>query len=432
MPIAIRTQAVPSPRGLEHLLVMSDAATYINKAVWDLHLKYGELFTFGFGAIRFHWFVGPEALEFVFANSEALSMRRGYGFLLPIVGSTALITSDEPEHLQRRRLVQPAFHGKQVLQWTDLIELRAAEFYGSRAGKVFDLYSEVRSHILAVITELLLGREVLLRNPGFLHDVALMMDYVNLPFLAQQFKLNVPGSPWWRFVRARARVDKVMYNLISERRSASGQHGVLDMLLSARDDAGNALSDVEVRDQALSLVSAGFDTTSAALTWAMYLLLEHPSTLAALQSELASASELLKSPLLDAVVNETLRLYPTAPAGLRETRQDLLYKGMLVPAGSLLAYSIYATHRQEASFANPLVFQPARWLEAKQPATFAYLPFGYGMRHCIGARLANHIIKLHLGHILRNYAPAKAWSTAIEECGTTIHPKGGLAIRLSE
>ena len=417
---------MPAPTGLDHLRVMQKAATYPNAAVSELFEQYGELFAFGFGDIRFHWLVGAEGLRFILEQPEYFRLRRAYGFLYPIVGDFALITSDEPGHLERRRQVQPAFHAKQVAGWLELSEAKAALF-AARPETTFDLYAALKPHVLALICELLLGSDVLARRPGLLADIGKMMAYANLPFLAQQIKLALPFTPWHRFLAARRRVDAVLTEEIAFKRSAEADESVLGLLLAQNPESSTKL----LRDSALSLVSAGFDTTSAALTWTVYLLLKHPGTLYDLQTELAGldARAALKAPLLDAVVKETLRLYPSAPAGLRETAMPLAYKGYHIPANSLLAYSITLTQRQESYFEDALSFKPERWFGGFQPVPFSYAPFGYGARYCIGARLADLIIKTHLHALLKHKLKA-AWTMPVEETGNTVHPKGGLPVQL--
>ena len=410
---------------------MNQAATYTNAALWTLHERYGELFVFGFGSIRFHWLVGPDALRFVLKEeADAFTLKRAYSFLQPIGGDTALITSDDPEHLARRRLVQPAFHAKRLAVWLERIEERTEAFVASLPPQA-DFYALVRPHMLRTLGELLLGRETLARLPALVPNIATMMDFANSPFLAQQFKLNVPGLPWWRFVRARRRVDELLYAELERRRNAPPTDDIIGLLLAARDDAGEPLSSAELRDQAISLTSAGFDTTSAALTWAVYLLVEHPAVMVRLRAELegcSSAQERLKSPFLDAVVKETLRLYPTAPAGLRQARRATIYRGHLIPAGSLVAYSIYVTQRREASFEHALSFRPERWLNGFTPEPFTYAPFGYGARYCIGAQLATILIKLTLAHLVTSCTLSAAWESPPEEAGNTVQPKGGLPL----
>jgi cytochrome P450 len=425
---------VPSPRGLEHLLVMNQAATYINGAVMELHQKHGEIFAFGFGPIRFNWLVGRDALKFVLLdNPEAFSMKKAYGFLEVIGGSTALISSDEPGHLRRRRIVQPAFHGTRIQRWNEQFQLAIQEFYKQRKNQTFDFYAHTRSHMLELIVMLLLGKKTLDSYPQLLRDVETMMHFANLPFLAQQFKIAIPGLPWYTFIQARKRVNKILYHEIQTRQSSPGDDSLLSMLLETKDESGQRLTDKEIRDQCVSLVSAGFDTTSATLTWAVYLLLTHQDKLEQLKHSFPSSSLPLfpSSAFLDAVIQETLRLYPAAPAGLRMATQDLEYKGFHIPKGSLLAYSIYATHRQESIFPGALQFKPERWLDGKKLDTFDYLPFGYGARYCIGARLATTLVKLHLTHLLCHYDVRAAWQQPIEETGNTVQPKGGLPIHLS-
>jgi cytochrome P450 len=428
---------------------MNQAATYINTAVVDLHKKYGEIFAFGFGPIRFHWLVGHDALKFVLQeNVDAFSMKRAYGFLEVIGGSTALISSDEPEHLQRRRIVQPAFHGSRIQRWNEQFQLATEHFYTRRKDTTFDFYAHTRSHMLELIVMLLLGKETLARHPHLLEDIETLMHFANLPFLAQQFKIALPGTPWFTFTQARQRVNNILYQEIRDRKPSPDDDSLLAMLLETKGESGNRLSDKEIRDQCVSLVSAGFDTTSATLTWAVYLLLTHPDVLVKLQDEMRKVSgfrfqkkQFLPkpethsetrnlTPLLDAVIHETLRLYPAAPAGLRMATRELGYKSFRIPKGSLLAYSIYATHRQETIFPDALKFKPERWLEDKKPDTFDYLPFGYGARYCIGARLATTLVKLHLTHLFSHYTVKAAWQEDIQEAGNTVHPRGGLPVRL--
>ena len=424
----------PSPKGLEHARVMNQAATYTNAAVTALAERYGEIFVFGFGPIRFHWLVGAEALEFVLTHPEQFSLKGAYGFLQVIGGDTALITSDEPEHLSRRRLVQPAFHGKRVAAWAECIGKRNAAFFETLPSDTpVNLHARLRPHVLALITELLLGSDTLARLPALQPNIAAMMRFANLPFLAQQLKVKLPGTPWQRFLQARATVDHLLYEDIARRKMLEPTDDILGMLLEVKDEAGNGLSDVELRDQAVSLVSAGFETTSAALSWAVYLLLEHPDVLDKLRGEVEGSSprDLLKSAYLDAVIKETLRLYPTAPAGLRQTVTDVVYKDYLLPKGSLVAYSIYATHRQEEAFDEPLKFHPERWLDGFTPAPFTYLPFGYGARYCIGAQLATTLIKLSLAQLLGVCRLEPAWKAPVQETGNTVQPKNGLPVRIT-
>ena len=306
---------------------MERAAAYPNGAVTMLHERYGPVFAFGFGALRFTWLIGADANRFMLQDAaEHFTLRRAYRFLQPITGDYALITSDEPAHLRRRRLVQPAFHHKRLTGVVQLIDRHLNDLLTSfPLGQPFDLYGAVRPSILRVICETLLGRETLQRTPELVTHVGAMMAFANRPFLAQQLRVPLPGTPWQRFVRSRRSADTLLFAEIARRRGAEPTDDVIGMLLEAKDEAGEGLSDREVRDQAVSLVSAGFDTTSAALSWAVYALLTHPDVLGRLREEVSALKELtlasLSLPHLDRVVKETLRLYPPAPAGLRQAAE---------------------------------------------------------------------------------------------------------------
>lgn len=407
----------------------------INLAVTTLHERYGPAFAFGVGPLHFVWLVGPEAARFV-TQEAAPHLRLGpaYRFLRPIVGDAALITSDEPEHLRRRRVVQPNFHKERLGEAFGVVERRLQRLFAelSRTDGPVDLYAALRPCVLETICEVFLGAETLRRTPELTGYVAQMMAFANLPFALQELKLPLPGTPWRRFVRARRRADRLLYGEIRRRRSSDeGAAGVMSLLLAA---PGAELSDDEVRDQALSLVSAGFETTSAALTWAVYALLSHPEVLETLREEVLDLetvdfTALNRLPYLERVVKETLRLYPPAPAALRVASRDLTFMGLDIPKGQRVALSVYATHRQAASYPDPLRFDPDRWL-AGGPAN-AYLPFGNGARYCIGAGLATGVVKFGLALLLRGYQVGSAWTEPVREAGNTLHPRGGLPVRLS-
>ncbi len=416
---------------------MLRAGRDINGAVTELYGRYGPVFAFGFGPLRFVWLIGPEANHFVLEEAaEHFTLGPAYGFLRTIGGDTALITSDEPEHRRRRRLVQPAFHRTRLAQLDTLLEARLRELFRSWAGHTVDLHSEVQGRVLEIICEVLLGRAAV--RTALTRDVAQMMRFANLPFHLQLVKVPFPRSPWAHFVAARSRADRALYAELEQRRVGAPGHNmsghasgddmlgddVLGLLLVARDEHGQGLSDLEIRDQAISLVSAGFDTTSAAFAWAVYGLLGRPALLADLREGLESAAE---PPLLGHTVKETLRLYPPAPVGLRQTTKALEFGGYSIPAGQLSAFSIYATHRLPDVYPDPLAFKPERW-ETLSPPPHSYLPFGNGARYCIGAGLATRILTLGLGILLRDFNLIPAWTDSVQEAGNTLHPRGGLRV----
>lgn len=423
----------PAPRGLEHLRAMERAATYTNDAVWSLYQRYGPVFSFGFGPIRFTWLIGAEAAELILGHPERFSVRRAYRFLGTIGGATALIVSDEPEHLRRRRQVQPAFHKARLEAMVAIVrDLLHQRFATWNDGAAHDFYRGIRPVVLRAICHLLLGKDSLTRHPRLIEHVTTMMDFANLPFVVQELKLPLPGLPWRRFVKARTAANAILYQEIRRRRQGAAGDDLVSLLIRAGSEP---LSDAEVRDQAISLVSAGFDTTSAALTWAVYSLLSHPAVLSGFLTEIEGlpdnwdAGVLPTLTGLERIVKETLRLYPPAPAILRETRQAITLHGFTLPAKSLVALSVYVTQRLEQYFPEPLSFKPERW-DAGDPPRYSYLPFGHGNRYCIGANLATLIIKTALIELFRCYTVTPAWTRPVSETGNTVQPKGGLPVFL--
>ena len=421
---------------------MERAAAYPNAAVMTLHERYGPVFAFGFGPLRFTWLIGAEANRFIIQDAaQHFSLRRAYRFLQPITGDYALITSDEPAHLRRRRMVQPAFHHKRLAPIVQVIDRRLDDLFATLPiHQPFDLYSAVRPSILSIICETLLGRETLGRIPELVPNIAAMMGFANLPFLAQQLKVPLPNTPWYGFQKARRKADTLLLEEIARRRRAEPTGDVIGMLLEAKDEAGDGLSDREVRDQAVSLVSAGFDTTSAALSWTVYNLLTHLNVLSRLREEISGLEEgevtpsSFSPPYLERIIKETLRLYPPAPAGLRQAGKDLEFSGYHIQRGSLVAFSAHVTHRL-APYRDPLRFNPERWnvesADADTPPPFTYLPFGGGSRYCIGVGLAKMIMNISLIRLLQRYEVQAAWTSPVEETGNTVHPKNGLWVRLS-
>ncbi len=419
---------------------MNLAAGDTRAAIDVLRARYGDAFVFGFGAIRFHWLIGAPANRFVLLDAaSAFRNREAYRFLEPIGGPTALITSDEPEHLRRRRRVQPAFHRRHVRAWTERA-LAAFEAWAEAAlaQRTLALQPSLRPVVLDVVLDVLLGPGIRTRYPRLRDDVAKMMAFANQPFLAQLLRVNVPGSPWWHLSRARRRVDAVLYEEIARRRANRLLHsdgGVLSLLLDPAADAPT-LSDAELRDQAVSLVSAGFDTTTAALTWCAWLLCDE--RLRARVATAVGGSEPVAAtalPEVDALWREALRLYPPAPAILRVSAESVTWRGMRLPAGALVGLSTFHTHREPTLWRDPMTVRLERWLEPEGPWAaprdpFAYLPFGYGARYCIGAGLARALGGAWLTVMLARARWRAQRPDQVRPLGTTLSPPQGLPIVL--
>ena len=421
---------------------MNLAAGDTRAAIDVARRRYGDAFVFGFGAIRFHWLLGAAANRFVLQEAAgSFRNRAAYRFLEPIGGPSALIVSDEPEHLRRRRRVQPAFHQRRLREVAGRA-MRAFETWGDAAlaRGTLALQPSLRPVVLDQVIDVLLGPDMRSRYPGLRTDLAGMMAFANQPFLAQLLRVPLPATPWWRFTAARRRVDAALYAEIARRRArpeADVDGGVLSVLLDGAGD-GPPLRDTELRDQAVSLVSAGFDTTTAALTWCAWLLCDdglRQRVAAAVQDVDIEAAPSL--PEVEALWREALRLYPPAPAILRVSAETVHWRGLALPAGSLVGLSTFHTHRDEGLWREPLRARLERWLGddpvwAAPRDAFAYLPFGHGARYCIGAGLARTLAGAWLAVMLRRARWQALRPEAVRPIGTTLSPPQGLPLRFEQ
>jgi cytochrome P450 len=230
-----------------------------------------------------------------------------------------------------------------------------------------------------------------------LTEVFKMFELLLLPYSDWIEKLPLP--PIRRFHRARRLLDSIIYRLIAERRAAGNRDtgDLLSMLLAAQDEHGGVMTDQQIRDEALTIFVAGHETTAVAMTWAWYLLSQNPQAEALFHAELdrvlagrlPTVEDLPRLPYTESVFAETLRLYPPAWGIGRRTLTDFAIAGYTIPAGSIVAMSPWAVHRDPRWFPDPLKFSPERWLaEDTSRPKFAYFPFGGGVRLCIGEHFA--------------------------------------------
>lgn len=421
---------------------MADVGRDLHGAVERVHGRYGDAFTFGFGPIRYAWFVGPEAARTIFdTDRDAFSQRGAYDFLEPVGGRTALIASDEPEHLRRRRHVQPAFHGKHLARWISVAEEEFTAWFDDVRDRErsTDLYRDAKPVLVAIVSRILFGDGGLAANRSWLRDVHALMDYPGKPMLEQLWKVDLPGTEWSRFVAARRRVDAALYDDIRARRRATDRGAAVDegvtaigLLMKGETSAGTPLSDTEVRDQSLSLLSAGFDTTAAALAWTASYALRSRS----LDPRLVEAVRghdpvtIQREEFVDAFVKESLRLRPPAAALLRRTSRDVRVAGYDLPPGTRLAWSAWLTHRDDRWWSRPHTFDPERFLTSSVEP-FSFLPFGHGIRHCIGAATSTALVKVAIALLVDRYRPALLGPTDPRPVGMTLQPDGGVNLALT-
>lgn len=385
------------------------------EALKALHRRRGPVLSVPAGRTRYVYLLGAEANRFVFARSELFRWKEAFAGLTPVDGETALIVSDGPDHRRRRRLVQPALHHKQVNRYLDIMAESADSAIDTlRTNRSADAYGLFREAIRRSTLRSLFGPE-LASDAHFFgqHLQALLTMVDGLPQKATLHRrLRTPA--WQRAMRGRARVDERIYAEIARvRHERPGTtESVLDSLVHGHDDEGDTLSDAEIRDQAVSLIAAGYETTSAAMAWAIYSLLSvpgvweqaHHEVHTILENRRPTADDLTKLTYLNGVVRETLRLYPPAVVSARKAATEFTFAGRRVPMGSMVLYSPYVTHRLPIVWSDPLSFRPARWDPDapgyRKPAPHEFLPFGAGPHRCIGSTMATTELTVMLARLL--------------------------------
>jgi cytochrome P450 len=314
-----------------------------------------------------------------------------------------LLTSEGEFHTRQRRLAQPAFHRQRIASYAaTMVDCASVVRDRWDDGASLDMSDEMMRLTLAVVGKTLFGADVESEADEIGHalsEVMRLFEIATLPFAELLEKLPLPATR--RFNRARARLDRTVLRLIAERRASGEDTGdLLSMLLLAQDVEGDGrgMTDEQLRDECMTLLLAGHETTANALTWTWYLLSQHPEVEAKLHAELDEALEgrvptfedLRRLPYTERVLTESMRLYPPAWVIGRRAVADVPVGGYMVPANAIVLTSQYVVQRDPRWFAEPLRFDPDRWTpEAKSSLPrFAYFPFGGGARQCIGEQFA--------------------------------------------
>ncbi len=366
--------------------------------------RYGDIFTISFPFFRRLVYVADPALVkelFTTSPEQAHAGEANATVLEPALGPNSVLTLDEGPHMRQRKLLLPPFHGERIERYGELIrEATLREMESWPVGEPFALRPHTQRITLAVIMRAVFGvhdEERLRRFGHLIENFAARLSMVTaLPPLRRNFGR---WSPWARFLTAREALDAFIYEEIALRRGelAGGGEGgddVLSLLMEARHDDGNPMSDAELRDELVTILGAGHETTATGLAWAMERLLRNPPVLAKLRDSLSAGDE-----YLDATIKETLRARPVIVDVARKLTAPKSIGGYELPAGTFVMAAIAALHYREDLFPNPEEFRPERFLESK-PDTYAWIPFGGGVRRCIGAAFAEYEMRIVLRAIL--------------------------------
>jgi len=411
-----------------------------------LYEEHGPIFSVRLLHSPVIFMLGPEANHFVtVAHPENFHWRESsFGDLIPLLGD-GLLTIDDAYHDRAREIMMPAFHREQVAASVAAMVAEATPAIERlHPGEVVDVYEWMRNLAMRIAMRALLGLDPDEAGKG---AAAAKHFERALGFYGIDFHLRLlrgPGSPWSKMTRSRAVLDEIVYGEIAHRRADpdASRMDILSLLVGVRDEAGEGFTDKEIRDQVMTLMFAGHDTSTSTLTFMMHELARHPDVLAKLceeQDRVLDGSvpdiERLERemPYLDMVLDEVLRLYPPAWIGPRRAVRDFEFGGHRVSRGAYVNYCSWASHRIPAVFPEPEAFIPERFERERKAALprGAYVPFGGGRRICIGKRFGQTEVKLVATMLLRRLRlDAMPGRTMTVRQMPTLSPKGGLRMRV--
>jgi cytochrome P450 len=412
----------------------------------SLYEEHGPIFSVRLLHSPVIFMLGPEANHFVtVAHPENFHWRESsFGDLIPLLGD-GLLTIDDAYHDRAREIMMPAFHREQVAA---SVEAMVAETTPAierlHSGDVVDLYEWMRGLAMRIAMRALLGLD-----PDEAGKGAAAAEHFEraLGFYGTDFHLRLlrgPGSPWSKMTRSRAVLDGIVYDEIAQRRATPDETkmDILSLLVGVRDEAGEGFTDKEIRDQVMTLMFAGHDTSTSTLTFMMHELARHPDVLAklcaeqdeVLGGEVPDIDKLEREmPYLDMVLDEVLRLYPPAWIGPRRAVRDFEFGGHSVARGAYVNYCSWASHRLPEVFPEPEAFIPERFTRERKAALprGAYVPFGGGRRICIGKRFGQTEVKLVATMLLQRLRlDAMPGRTMTVRQMPTLSPRGGLQMRV--
>jgi cytochrome P450 family 135 len=373
--------------------------------------RLGETFTLTFApsGLKLVIVSDPEAVKTVFtAPPQVAPSAAGTSPVATVMGPSSVIVLTGPEHLRQRKLLLPPFHGERMREYEDVIvEATRRDMASWALGRPMRLQERTRAITLEVILRAVFGVEAgrmeALRTAiaGLLapmHPLAIVLVALRRPSLER---------PTGAIGRALDRLDAVIYEELGRRRAQEDlatRKDILSLLMQARDEDGQAMTDPELRDELVTLLLAGHETTATSVAWAIERLVRHPDKLRRLVGEIAGEEDGGGDEYMTAVVNETLRVRPVVPIVVRMLQEELQVGAYSLPKGTRVVPSIYLTNRSPRVYEAPEEFRPERFLQ-NGPETFSWIPFGGGIRRCIGASFAQLEMKLILRTMLSELEP---------------------------
>jgi cytochrome P450 len=403
--------------------------------------RYGDVSFWQFLHVSTYFFAHPDHIESVLVTRHR-GFTKGIGTRAnPELFGKGLLTSEGEFWLRQRRLSQPAFHRTRIAAYADIMAREAGRRMDSwRDGQELDLHRQMMETTLAIATRTLFGIDLGPKMPVVADALdAFIRQNAGISVWRLFLKLPTPGRR--RFLRGVRALDEIVYGIIRERRASGMGDDLLSDLLCAQDEDGSFMTDRQLRDEVMTMLLAGHETTALALSWAWFLLATHPEAQSKLHQEadrvlggrVPSAADAARLAYTNNVIRETMRLYPPAWVMTRRAAERVEIGGYVVPAGSNIIVSPWVTHRDPRFFPDPEVFDPERWSDEKVQAIprFAYFPFGGGPRACIGNNFALMEAAILLAAVAQRFQISLVAGAAVEPLPSiTLRPSNGVPVRL--
>ena len=406
--------------------------------------EYGDIFYYRAGWAHVYFLNHPDLIESVLIRQNANFLKDRVIRNSRWFFGDGLLTSEGETWKRQRRLIQPAFHRERIAAYagvmTSFTEQAIADW---RDGARFDIHQEMMRLTLAIVVRTLFN--VPAEGIPEISEAAdlMMRRNTGARMLLPPFVRLLPLPAMFEFRRAVRKLDDAVYRIIGLRRNGEDAGDLLSLLIQARDEDGSRMSDQQIRDEVITFLLAGHETTALALSWAWRLLAENPQAERKLHEELdrvlggrvPTVSDLPSLKYAEGVIKESLRLYPPAWAMGRAAIESFELAGYQIPRGANVAMSQWVMHRDARFFPDPLRFDPDRWASeaTRKLPRFAYFPFGAGPRQCIGASFAMMEAVLLLATIARKFQPSLVPGRPIEPVPSiTLRPKDGIWVELRQ
>jgi len=393
--------------------------------------RYGPVFTLRLGPSQDVIMIGEPQLAKRVLKGDPAVFRAGdtNGLFRPIVGSNSILLLDGDAHLHQRRILLPGMGAGHAAQFADQVrEVTQARISGWRPGQKLRLQDEMEAISFASIMRVVFGEEPTGPYAELKQLIPEMMDRCDSPFtLIPWFRRGVAGTtPYARLMKVVDRIDGLLFEIIEDRRAdpmTQFREDTLSLLLRAEHENGMPLADREIRDQVLTMIMAGYETTTSAGAWALERLLRSPAQLKRLASEVDAGA---RESYLDAVVKEALRIRPVVPVVARRLAEPGELDGWAIDGGTILMVSIYLVHTDEDTYPDAQEFKPERFISGL-PEGAAWIPFGGGVRRCLGASFAELELRVALTEIMGtvDLRPLDPFSEGFKRKRFTLAPERG-------